>query len=134
MADGIEPRDGRPAATIAKAVGRACALWGLGDAEASRLFGVPEALWPRMKAGAFHGRLEKDQVLRASLILGIFTALRRTFNGDLVYGWPTAPNADPLFKGRSPVAVMIEGGIPAMLQTRRYLDGLGTLPDQEASP
>ncbi|MFD1702208.1 antitoxin Xre-like helix-turn-helix domain-containing protein [Methylopila henanensis] len=111
-------------ATIVKAVVRACAFWGLTNREAADLFDVPIATWSRMKAGQFQGRLDHDKITRASLIVGIFKALRLLFNGEMVGGWPKSPNAGALFRGRTPVAAMIDGGIPAMLRTRRYLDGL----------
>ncbi|GBD49647.1 hypothetical protein METY_2860 [Methylopila sp. Yamaguchi] len=120
----IQPEATDRTATIVKAVVRACAFWSLTNRDAAALFDVPIATWNRMKAGSFHGRLDQDKITRASLIVGIFKALRLLFNQDLVSAWPTSPNTGPLFQGKSPVALMIEGGIPQMLRTRRYLDGL----------
>lgn len=109
---------------IIKAVLRAFELWKLTNQEAADLFDVPIATWNRMKAGAFKGRLDQDKKTRASLIIGIFKGLRLYFNGPLTYGWPRNQNSHSTFGGRSPVCFMIEGGIPAMMQTRRYIDGL----------
>lgn len=120
----LAPAPGDHTAAIVKAVVRACGFWGLTNLDSARLFDVPLATWNRMKAGTFSGRLDQDKLTRASLIVGIFKALRLLFNQDMVHGWPTASNTGPLFGGRSPVALMIEGGIPTMLRTRRYLDGL----------
>ncbi|OCP38692.1 antitoxin Xre-like helix-turn-helix domain-containing protein [Ensifer sp. LC163] len=111
-------------AVIIKAVVKACDLWKLTNREASQLFDVPIATWNRMKAGDFKGRLDQDKRMRASLIVGIFKGLRLYFNGPLTYQWPKAVNSGPVFDGQSPVDVMIEGGIPAMMKVRRYLDGL----------
>ncbi|MEI2296646.1 antitoxin Xre-like helix-turn-helix domain-containing protein [Ensifer sp. MJa1] len=111
-------------AVIVKAVVKACELWNLTNKEAAQLFDVPIATWNRMKAGDFKGRLDQDKRMRASLIVGIFKGLRLFFNGPLTYQWPKAANTGPLFSGRSPVDLMIEGGIPVMLKVRRYLDGL----------
>lgn len=119
-----EAEIGDRTATIVKAVVRASQFWGLTNKEAADLFDVPIATWGRMKAGTFSGRLDQDKLTRASLIVGIFKALRILFNQEMVHGWPKAANTGPMFQGRSPVALMIEGGIPAMLRTRRYLDGL----------
>ncbi len=112
------------AATIVKAVVRATESWGLSNRQSALLFDVPPATWGRMKAGAFTGRLDVDKLTRASLIVGIFKALRLLFNRAMVTNWPTARNTGPIFQGRTPVDFMIEGGIPAMLRTRRYLDGI----------
>lgn len=111
-------------AVIVKAVVKACDLWKLTNREASQLFDVPIATWNRMKAGDFKGRLDQDKRMRASLIVGIFKSLRLYFNGPLTYQWPKAVNTGPVFDGQSPVDLMIEGGIPAMMKVRRYLDGL----------
>ena len=75
-------------------------------------------------AGKFNGKLDQDKVTRASLIIGLFKGLRLLFNGPLTYGWPKSPNAGPGFNGRSPVEVMIDGGIPAMMQVRQHIDAL----------
>lgn len=111
-------------AVIVKAVVKACDLWNLTNREAAQLFDVPIATWNRMKAGDFKGRLDQDKRMRASLIVGIFKGLRLFFNGPLTYQWPKAVNTGPLFSGRTPVDLMIEGGIPVMMKVRRYLDGL----------
>ncbi|OKP70008.1 DUF2384 domain-containing protein [Ensifer adhaerens] len=111
-------------AVIVRAVVKACDLWNLTNREAAQLFDVPIATWNRMKAGDFKGRLDQDKRMRASLIVGIFKGLRLFFNGPLTYQWPKAVNTGPLFSGRSPVDLMIEGGIPVMMKVRRYLDGL----------
>ncbi|MDK1388707.1 DUF2384 domain-containing protein [Sinorhizobium sp. 8-89] len=111
-------------AVIVKAVVRACEFWKLTNKESAELFDVPIATWNRMKAGDFRGRLDQDKRTRASLIVGIFKGLRLFFNGPLTYQWPKSVNTGPVFNGKTPVATMIEGGIPAMLRVRRYVDGL----------
>ena len=111
-------------AVIIKAVSRAFAHWGLTNQQSADLFDVPIATWNRMKGGAFRGKLDQDKKTRASLIVGIFKGLRLYFNGPLTYGWPMGPNTNVIFGGKSPVRYMIDGGIPAMIQTRRYVDGL----------
>lgn len=111
-------------ATIVKAVTRAADAWQLRNAEAAALFDVPLATWNRMKSGQFRGMLDRDKLMRASLIVGIFKGLRLLFNGPLEHGWPKARNAGPLFRGASPVDFMIEGGIPAMMRVRDHIDAL----------
>ena len=112
------------AGVIIQAVVRTLDLWGLYNKEAAELFNVPSATWSRMKASGFKGRLDQDRKTRASLIIGIFKGLRLFFNGPLTYGWPKSANSGPIFSGMTPAAYMIEGGIPAMLKVRRYVDGL----------
>ena len=111
-------------AAIVKAVTRAAEFWNLRNADAAALFDVPIATWNRMKAGQYRGMLDRDKTMRASLIVGIFKGLRLLFNGPLAYGWPAAPNAGPLYQGRTPVEFMIAGGIPAIMRVRAHIDAM----------
>jgi len=115
---------GDKAATIVKAVARSADAWELSNQEAAALFDVPIATWNRMKAGIYRGRLDQDKVTRASLIIGIFKGLRLLFNGPLAHGWPKSANQGPGFNGHTPIQVMIEGGIPAMMAVRQHIDAL----------
>ena len=78
----------------------------------------------RMKQDAFKGRLDRDKVTRASLIIGIFKGLRLLFNGPLTTEWPTLANKGAPYNGRRPVDMMIAGGIPAMAAVRQHIDAL----------
>ncbi len=122
---GIEPiADRDRVAVVVKAVVRTFDAWQLSNVEAAALFDVPPATWARMKSGTFNGSLDRDKVTRASFIIGIFKGLRLLFNGPLTHGWPRLPNRGEPYAGRSPVAYMIEGGIPAMDAVRQHVDAL----------
>ncbi len=110
--------------SVIKAIVRTAEAWDLTNAEAAALFDVPVATWSRMKAGTYRGVLDQDKVTRASLMIGIFKGLRLLFIGPLTYGWPKLANTGPQFNGRSPVEVMIAGGIPAMMGVRQHIDAL----------
>ena len=116
--------EGDRIAAIVRAVVRAADAWELSNAEAAALFDVPSATWSRMKAGSYRGVLDQDKVTRASLLIGLFKGLRLLFNGPLTYGWPRAANTGPGFNGKSPVQIMSEGGIPAMMKVRQHIDAL----------
>jgi hypothetical protein len=121
----VRPIDERDKiAAIVKGVVRTADAWGLSNAEAATLFDVPTATWSRMKAGAYKGVLDQDKVTRASLLIGLYKGLRLLFNGPLTYGWPKTTNAGPGFNGRTPVQIMSEGGIPAMMKMRQHIDAL----------
>ncbi|GAB5349170.1 antitoxin Xre-like helix-turn-helix domain-containing protein [Alteriqipengyuania sp. 357] len=111
-------------AKIVKAVVRASAAWELTSAEAAALFDVSPTTWSRMKADTYKGKLDRDKVTRASLIIGIFKGLRLLFNGPLTYSWPTLANRGEGYNGQRPVDVMIAGGIPAMASVRQHIDAL----------
>lgn len=116
--------DREQVSTIVKALVRAAAAWDLSNAEAAALFDVAEPTWERMKANTFKGRLDRDKVTRASLIIGIFKGLRLLFNGPLTFNWPTLPNAGHPYDGNRPVDFMIAGGIPAIARVRQHIDAL----------
>ena len=109
-------------ATIVKAVLSITAKWSLTDAEAAALFGVSIIKWNRMKSGSYIGFLDKDNVYRASLILGLFKSLGERFGGKLSHRWIKLPNKGPLFLGHSPIDFMIAGNVPSMIIVRRHLE------------
>ncbi len=104
-----------------------CALaeqWGLTGAEAAALLGVSDSTWDRIKRGHWQQPLSQDQLTRASASIGLYKGLRLLFADDMATRWPKLPNKGPLFQQRSPVAAMIDGGIPVILETRRYIDAV----------
>ncbi|MFT4008851.1 MAG: DUF2384 domain-containing protein [Nocardioidaceae bacterium] len=64
-----------------------------------------------------------DRLTRASLLLGIHTALQAIHSAEIARMWIQLPNTNPVFGGRTPLEVMREGGIPAMVEVRALLDG-----------
>jgi uncharacterized protein (DUF2384 family) len=112
------------AATAVKALVRIAQFWKLRNAEAAELVGVSVRTFDRMKAGHWAGRLSRDQLQRASALVGIYKGLHLFFSDDLADRWVGLPNQGPLFQGRRPVDVMIEGGVPAMLDVRDHVDAL----------
>ena len=111
-------------AAIIKGVVRTTDAWGLSNAEAAMLFDVSSATWGRMKAGTYKGGLGQDKVTRASLLIGLFKGLRLLFSGPLTYDWPKTTNTGPGFNGKTPVQIMCESGIPAMMRMRQHIDAL----------
>ena len=77
-----------------------------------------------MKAGTYKGTLDQDKGTRASLLIGLFKGLRLLFNGPLTHGWPKTAYAGPGFNGKTPVQIMCEGGIPAMMRMRQHINAL----------
>lgn len=108
----------------AKAVVRLSAAWGIGNADAAALLGVSESTWDRIKAGRWDGVLNQDQLTRASALIGIFKGLHLLFADGMADRWPSLPNRGPIFARQSPIAAMIGGGIPRMIETRQYIDAL----------
>lgn len=128
LATGFEARsparDERTFAVAAKAAARVAVAWGLTNAEAADLFGMSERTWSRIKAGGWTARHDMDQLMRISGVVGLYKGLRLYFSDALADRWPKLANNGPPFMNRSPVAYMKQGGLPAILETRGYVDAL----------
>ena len=98
--------------------------WGLTGDEAAALLGVSASTWDRIRAGSWGQTLSQDQFTRVSALVGIYKGLHLLFADDMADRWPRLANAGPLFENRSPIDAMIDGGIPLMLEVRRYVDAL----------
>lgn len=98
--------------------------WHLQNAEAAALLGVSGSTWDRIKRGDRIASLNQDQFTRVSALVGVFKGLHLLFADDMANRWPRLANKGPLFERRSPIEVMIEGGIPRMLEVRRYVDAV----------
>ncbi len=103
---------------------RLTGLWALSNEEAAALLDVTERTWSRMKKPGWTGRVSQDQLLRLSALVGLYKALHLYFSDALADRWPKLPNTGPLFMGASPVAFMTAGALPAIMQTRDYVDAL----------
>lgn len=104
---------------------RLSGLWRLTGAESCALLGdVSERTWFRMKKGEWSGALSQDALTRISALIGIFKGVRLLFSEPMSEEWIKLANKGPLYGGRRPVDMMIEGGIPKMLEMRRHVDAL----------
>jgi hypothetical protein len=107
-----------------KAILRLSEFWKLDVPEICALLGgISDRTWCRMKAAA-PAAMGQDMLTRISALTGIFKGLRLLFSEPLATEWVRRPNRHPLFGGRTPLAAMIEGGIPKMIETRAYIDAL----------
>jgi hypothetical protein len=107
-----------------KAFKRIVEAWGLTNADAAALLGVSGSTWDRIKRGDREELLSQDQLTRASVIVGLYKGLELLFADDKSVRWPSSKNRAPLFGGATPVEAMIDGGIPIMLEVRRYIDAV----------
>ncbi|RAZ90304.1 DUF2384 domain-containing protein [Mesorhizobium hawassense] len=99
-------------------------IWRITSRQASSLLGEPDRTWFRIKAREWKGTLSQDALTRVSALVGVYKGLHLLFSDPLADEWVRRPNADPLFNGLTPIDFMIKGGIPAMLETRGYVDAL----------
>lgn len=98
--------------------------WSLTAPEAASLLGVSVSTWERMRRPGRAASLNQDQLTRVSAMVGIYKGLHLLFADDMSDRWMQLENSGPLFGRRTPVQAMIEGGIPAMLDVRRYVDAV----------
>ncbi|SMF27109.1 Protein of unknown function [Tistlia consotensis] len=122
----VQRRQDSPAvkAVALKAFSNIMAEWRIPQAEAAALADMSESTWKRARKPGYAGDLTRDQILRLSAVVGIYKALKLYFGEGLAPRWITLPNEGPLFGGARPLDIMIEGGLPEILEVRSYLDAL----------
>ena len=97
--------------------------WKVRDEDARQLLGgVTNGPYYEMKKHPAKRVLETDRLLRVSYLVGIFKALNILHGPKLADEWVQLENSNPIFRGATPLAYMIRGGIPAMQTVRRLLD------------
>jgi hypothetical protein len=100
-------------------------IWELTARQSLALLGEgSERTWFRIKAGQWEGVLSQDSLTRISAMVGLYKGLHLLFSDPLADEWVSRPNSEEVFDNQSPLNFMIRGGIPAMLQTRDYIDAL----------
>ncbi len=111
-----------PAATVG--VRQIAEAWKLTRDQTAQLLALSPSAWDRMLAGTSRPVFSQDQMVRASALIGIFKGLNLLFADSMADRWPSLRNSGPLFNGQTPVEAMIDGGIPLMIEVRRYIDAL----------
>jgi len=98
------------------------AAWQLRDDDARELLGG-------LSASSFYDWkknpdrvLEVDRITRISYLLGIYKALHILYGDGLADEWVHLPNTNVVFGGRTPLALMLGGGLLAMQTVRLLLD------------
>jgi hypothetical protein len=111
-----------------KAYRRLAEAWGLTGQEAAALLDISTSTWERLKQegkeGAKDRALSQDQLTRISALVGIYKGLHLLFADGMADRWPRLENKGPLFARLSPIESMRKGGIPQMLEVRRYVDAV----------
>jgi hypothetical protein len=99
------------------------AAWGLSVANQRGLLGWPApSTYHKYKAGQL-GALPYDMLERISLVLGIYKALHILYpQAELADRWVRLANQNPIFGGKPPLDLMIDGGIDGLYRVRRLLD------------
>lgn len=114
----------RLTAVALKAFKRVAEFWQLKNPEAAALLGVSVSTWERIKRDKWGSDLSQDQLTRVSALVGIYKGLHLLFADGMADRWPRLTNSGPLFNRSTPIAAMIDGGIPHMLEARRLVDAV----------
>ena len=115
---------GRLSPVALKAYRRLVEAWGLTGQQAAALLDISTSTWERLKPEGKGKALSQDQMTRISALVGIYKGLHLLFADGMADRWPSLANTGPLFGRRSPIEAMIRGGIPQMLDVRRYVDAV----------
>ena len=107
-----------------KAYRRLVENWGLTGQQAAALLDVSTSTWERLKQDGKDKTLSQDQMTRISALVGVYKGLHLLFADGMADRWPSLGNKGPLFAHLSPIDSMIRGGIPQMLDVRRYVDAV----------
>ena len=95
--------------------------WNISDEDARQLLRLQSSTYYKYKKTPPKA-LDQDQLTRISYLTGIFKALNILHGEKLADKWIAMVNANPIFKGTTPLDYMIKGGTPAMDTVRRLLD------------
>lgn len=102
--------------------------WGLTTEERIDLLGasVSRNTLANWAEGETRFVLSGDQLMRVSLLLGIYEGLERIWRHAKAQAdaWVRRPRTDGPFQGATPLQFMRNGGIPALVVARAYVDGI----------
>jgi hypothetical protein len=98
--------------------------WELDVNEQRALLGwPPSSTFHKYKSGD-GGVLSFDALSRLSLVLGIYKALHVLYpERAFADRWMRMPNSNPVFGGRTPMALVADAGLDGLFRIRRLLDG-----------
>jgi hypothetical protein len=96
--------------------------WGVRDEDARTLLGgVSNGQYYELKKKP-ERVLGEDTLTRISYLIGIFKALNILYSEPLADAWVQRHNTNRIFRGETPLAYMMKGGLAAMQVVRRLLD------------
>ena len=96
-----------------------CNVWGLSDEESANLLGVEVSQYQAIKDKQYEGGLSFDQIDRITRFYNLYNNMRIFISPRHARYWMTSNNKK--FKGRRPVDVMIEGGLPKIKKITKWM-------------
>jgi uncharacterized protein (DUF2384 family) len=96
--------------------------WDLKNEDAMALLGgVSHGRYYDLKRSR-KGVLTQDELIRISLLIGIFKSLNILFSQKLANQWISRPNSNPMFDNAPPLVSLMRGGVLGLMGVRRLLD------------
>ena len=114
----------RATAVALKAYRNIAHNWALSARQAAALADMSPGKWRGAQRPNYRGRVNVDQMLRLSALIGIYRSLELYFDTPIARSWILLSNQEPLFAGDKPVERMIDRSLPYMLSVRHYLEAL----------
>lgn len=96
--------------------------WKMDFREEMRLLGLPRPVWSRFARGGPQV-LPIETLRRVVFLSRVFEAINLLFPPERADAWMRAPNAAPMFGGRSALDLMVEEGPRGVSAVRLYLQG-----------
>lgn len=96
--------------------------WRLDFREEMRLLGLPRPVWSRIARGSSQA-LPTEALRRIVFLARVFEAINMLFSPERADAWMRAPNAAPMFGGRSALDLMVQEGPSAVRAVRLYMQG-----------
>jgi hypothetical protein len=97
--------------------------WGISNEESRQLLGIASTeSYELIRQNPATQILSEEQIYRMSFAIGIYKVLHILHDNNLANRWIGLSNRNVLFQGRSPLAYMLQRGIPAMRDVRSLLD------------
>ncbi len=99
--------------------------WKASPNQVQRVLRISRSTLHRIKEGSNVSRLDCDQIDRISMVLNMHATMRTVFeNPANVYGFMGFKNDNEFFNGRSPLDIIAQGNMMALIETYRRIDGM----------
>jgi len=108
-----------PAIRVFRGISQA---WKMDFREEMRLLGLRRPVWSKYARGCPQV-LPIETLRRVVFLARVFEAINLLFPPERADVWMRAPNAAPMFGGRSALDLMVEEGPPGVSAVRLYLQG-----------
>lgn len=100
--------------------------WGCKDPVGCKILAAENGLYSQATFGMLYSEeIDNNQLTRIDIILNIHFSLKRIFdNPQNVSGFMSMKNNNDFFQGKSPISVIEDGDIDALIETAKRIEAL----------